>query len=218
MKTRRRREGDRGQQGAADGAPDRAALAADQGADRVLPRLHRSASSSPSTIYNILIWPFVWVAGPENTKFIYTALLEYFCTQLKLAMFGAAFISFPMVAAQIYMFVAPGLYRHEREAFLPYLVATPIFFSLGALGGLFHRDADDRALLARHAAVGGRRAGRDRAAAQGRRISVADDVAGPRLRRRVPASGDPDAARPHRHPHVGDAARASGAISSSARS
>ena len=47
-------------------------------------------------IYNILVWPFVWVAGPENSKFIYTALLEYFITQLKLAMFGAAFLSFPV--------------------------------------------------------------------------------------------------------------------------
>lgn len=83
-------------------------------------------------IYNVLVWPFVWIAGPENTKFIYTALLEYFLTQLKLAMFGAAFISFPVVAAQIYMFVAPGLYRHERHAFVPYLIATPIFFALGS--------------------------------------------------------------------------------------
>jgi len=85
------------------------------------------------TIYNILVWPFVWVAGVENSKFIYTALLEYFVTQLKLAMFGAAFLSFPIVAAQIYMFVAPGLYRNERQAFLPYLVATPFFFALGAM-------------------------------------------------------------------------------------
>lgn len=84
-------------------------------------------------IYNVLVWPFVWVAGPENTKFIYTALLEYFITQLKLGLFGAAFISFPVVAAQIYMFVAPGLYRNERRAFLPYLVATPFFFVLGAV-------------------------------------------------------------------------------------
>jgi sec-independent protein translocase protein TatC len=85
------------------------------------------------TIYNWLIWPFVWVAGPENSKFIYTALLEYFITQLKLALFGAGFISFPIVAIQIYKFVAPGLYRHERKAFQPYLVATPIFFFLGAM-------------------------------------------------------------------------------------
>jgi sec-independent protein translocase protein TatC len=85
------------------------------------------------TIYNVLTWPFVWVAGPENSKFIYTGLLEYFVVQLKLAMFGAAFISFPVVATQIYMFVAPGLYRHEKQAFLPYLVATPFFFMLGAM-------------------------------------------------------------------------------------
>ena len=83
-------------------------------------------------IYNILVWPYVWVAGVETSKFIYTALLEYFITQLKLSLFGAAFISFPVVATQIYMFVAPGLYRHERHAFVPYLVATPIFFMLGA--------------------------------------------------------------------------------------
>jgi sec-independent protein translocase protein TatC len=84
-------------------------------------------------IYNILVWPFVFVAGPENSRFIYTALLEYFVTQLKLAMFGAAFLAFPVIASQIYMFVAPGLYRHERQAFLPYLVATPVFFAMGAM-------------------------------------------------------------------------------------
>src|SRR5450631_2342412 len=84
-------------------------------------------------IYNILTFPYVWVAGVENSKFIYTGLLEYFIVQLKLAMFGAAFVSFPVVATQIYMFVAPGLYRNERQAFLPYLVATPIFFFLGSM-------------------------------------------------------------------------------------
>jgi sec-independent protein translocase protein TatC len=52
--------------------------------------------------------------------------------QLKLALFGAAFIAFPVIASQIYMFVAPGLYRNEKQAFLPYLVATPFFFLLGA--------------------------------------------------------------------------------------
>jgi sec-independent protein translocase protein TatC len=83
-------------------------------------------------IYNGLVWPFVWVAGAEHSKFIYTALLEYFVTQLKVAMFGAAFISFPIVAMQIYKFVAPGLYRNERQAFLPYLIATPVFFIMGA--------------------------------------------------------------------------------------
>jgi sec-independent protein translocase protein TatC len=84
-------------------------------------------------VYNVLTWPFVWVAGPENSKFIYTGLLEYFIVQLKLAMFGGAFLAFPVIATQIYMFVAPGLYRNERQAFLPYLIATPVFFLLGAM-------------------------------------------------------------------------------------
>ena len=83
------------------------------------------------SIYNILTLPYCWVAGPD-CKFIYTGLLEYFVVQLKLAMFGGAFLSFPIVATQLYMFVAPGLYRHERMAFAPYLVATPVFFVLGA--------------------------------------------------------------------------------------
>ena len=83
-------------------------------------------------IFNILVWPYVWVAGADS-KLIYTALLEYFITQLKLALFGAGFISFPIVATQIYKFVAPGLYKHERGAFLPYLVATPFFFVTGAM-------------------------------------------------------------------------------------
>jgi sec-independent protein translocase protein TatC len=84
-------------------------------------------------IFNVLTWPYIWVAGVENSKFIYTGLLEYFVVQLKLAMFGAAFISFPVVAGQLYMFVAPGLYRQERNAFLPYLVATPVMFLLGSM-------------------------------------------------------------------------------------
>jgi len=83
-------------------------------------------------IFNILTWPYVWVAGPDNAKFIYTGMLEYFVVQLKLAMFGAAFLSFPVVATQLYMFVAPGLYRNERRAFLPYLCWTPVLFVIGA--------------------------------------------------------------------------------------
>ena len=84
-------------------------------------------------IFNVLTFPYVWVAGAENAKFIYTGLLEYFIVQLKLAMFGAAFLSFPVVATQVYMFVAPGLYRNEKQAFLPYLIATPILFLMGSL-------------------------------------------------------------------------------------
>lgn len=85
-------------------------------------------------IFNILVIPYERAAGAaQNVRLIYTAPQEYFFTQLKLALFGAFFIAFPVIANQIYMFVAPGLYKHERQAFLPFLVATPILFLLGAL-------------------------------------------------------------------------------------
>jgi sec-independent protein translocase protein TatC len=83
-------------------------------------------------IYNILVMPFEHAAGPE-ARLIYTAPQEYFFTQIRVALFSAALLSCPVVFAQLYAFVAPGLYRHERKAFAPYLVATPIFFALGAL-------------------------------------------------------------------------------------
>lgn len=84
-------------------------------------------------IYNILVHPYVSVVGSENAKLIATHFLEQIFTNIKLSVFGAAFLAFPVIATQIYAFVAPGLYRNERQAFLPYLVATPIFFLLGAL-------------------------------------------------------------------------------------
>ena len=84
-------------------------------------------------IYNLLIGPFVSVVGADKAKLIATHFLEQFFTNLKLSMFGAAFIAFPVIAGQIYAFVAPGLYKHERHAFLPYLIATPLFFGLGVL-------------------------------------------------------------------------------------
>ncbi len=85
-------------------------------------------------IYNILLFPYELAAGSGvSIKLIYTAPQEFLITQIKLALFGAAFLSFPVVATQIYMFVAPGLYKHERGAFLPYLIATPFCFLLGAM-------------------------------------------------------------------------------------
>ncbi len=83
-------------------------------------------------IYNILLWPFVNVVGAAQAKAIYTHLLEKFFVDIKVAMFGAAFLAFPVVALQIYKFVAPGLYKNERAAFRPYLIATPLLFVLGA--------------------------------------------------------------------------------------
>ncbi len=84
-------------------------------------------------IYNVLVEPYVRVVGVEKATLIATHFLEQFYTNLKLSMFGAGLIAFPVIAAQLYMFVAPGLYRNEKQAFLPYLIATPIFFVLGGL-------------------------------------------------------------------------------------
>ncbi len=85
-------------------------------------------------IYNILVLPYVHqVANPQDARLVYTYALEYFFTQIQVAAFGAAFLSFPVIAIQIYKFVAPGLYKHEKKAFLPYLVATPVLFLVGAL-------------------------------------------------------------------------------------
>jgi sec-independent protein translocase protein TatC len=83
-------------------------------------------------IYNILLVPFEHAAGPD-ARLIYTAPQEYFFTQIRVAVFSAAYLACPIIFAQIYAFVAPGLYRQERKAFLPYLCATPLFFALGAL-------------------------------------------------------------------------------------
>lgn len=83
-------------------------------------------------IYNVLVVPYTRAAGPA-AKLIYTAPQEYFFTQIKVALFTAAFLACPVILSQIYAFVAPGLYRHERTAFRPYLVATPLFFAFGAL-------------------------------------------------------------------------------------
>jgi sec-independent protein translocase protein TatC len=83
-------------------------------------------------IYNLLVVPYTHVAGPE-AKLIYTAPQEYFFTQIKVALFAAAFFSCPVIFSQLYAFVAPGLYKNERAAFRPYLYATPVFFALGAL-------------------------------------------------------------------------------------
>jgi sec-independent protein translocase protein TatC len=84
-------------------------------------------------IYNILLWPYEFASGENaNIRLIFTAPQEFLITQIKLALFGAAFFSFPVIAGQIYAFVAPGLYKHERRAFMPYLVATWFCFMLGA--------------------------------------------------------------------------------------
>ncbi|MEO0328111.1 MAG: twin-arginine translocase subunit TatC [Pseudomonadota bacterium] len=82
-------------------------------------------------IFNILVIPYQWGAGTTDVKFIYTALQEKFFVDIKIAFFGATFMAFPVIATQIYKFVAPGLYKNERGAFLPFLIATPVLFIIG---------------------------------------------------------------------------------------
>ncbi len=87
-------------------------------------------------IYNILLGPFQdaarQVRGDElELQLIFTAPLEFFFVKLKLALFGAIILAFPVLAYQVWAFVRPGLYKNERMAFAPFLVASPILFAAG---------------------------------------------------------------------------------------
>ncbi|MBB3310588.1 sec-independent protein translocase protein TatC [Rhizobium sp. BK196] len=87
-------------------------------------------------IFNYLVYPYKLAVSwanldVEKAQLIYTAPQEFFFTQVKVAMFGGLVIAFPIIAAQIYKFVAPGLYKNERQAFLPFLIASPILFLMG---------------------------------------------------------------------------------------
>ncbi|MDX1737423.1 MAG: twin-arginine translocase subunit TatC [Alphaproteobacteria bacterium] len=84
-------------------------------------------------VFNFLIEPLntVW-EGQEGRRIIYTALHEKFFVDIKIAFFTAFFVSFPLIAGQVWMFIAPGLYKHEKRAFAPFLIATPILFTMGA--------------------------------------------------------------------------------------
>ncbi len=85
-------------------------------------------------IYIFLVQPLADVFDREGARLIYTDLTEVFFTYVKVAMFTALFVGFPFIAAQLWLFIAPGLYRNEKGAFLPFLVLTPVlFFTGGAL-------------------------------------------------------------------------------------
>ncbi|MBV9523131.1 MAG: twin-arginine translocase subunit TatC, partial [Alphaproteobacteria bacterium] len=85
-------------------------------------------------IYAFLAHPLaVALEGRPEHKMIYTNLTEAFFTYLKVSFWAGFCLAFPIIASQIWMFVAPGLYKNERKAFLPYLIATPILFLCGAL-------------------------------------------------------------------------------------
>ena len=86
-------------------------------------------------IYSFLAEPLAKILhehGGTDRKLIFTALYEAFFTYLKVAAFGGAFIAFPVIAVQLWLFIAPGLYRSEKRAFAPFLLATPVLFVAGA--------------------------------------------------------------------------------------
>lgn len=84
-------------------------------------------------IYAFLTEPLAHaMAGKANRHLIYTAVYETFFTYMKVGLWAGLCLSFPFVAGQIWMFVAPGLYRHEKHAFLPFLAASPALFIIGA--------------------------------------------------------------------------------------
>jgi sec-independent protein translocase protein TatC len=88
-----------------------------------------------SQIYGFLAQPLVDILEKQSgtpRRLIFTQLYEVFFTYLRVAFFGAAFVSFPVIASQVWLFVAPGLYRSEKRAFFPFLAATPVLFVLGA--------------------------------------------------------------------------------------
>jgi sec-independent protein translocase protein TatC len=85
-------------------------------------------------IFAVLVQPLL-KAG--QGKLIYTDIFEAFFTQVKVALFAAIMVSFPVIATQLWRFVAPGLYAKEKKAFLPFLLATPLFFAGGACFAYF---------------------------------------------------------------------------------
>jgi sec-independent protein translocase protein TatC len=83
-------------------------------------------------IFGFLVRPLTAAFPPGQGKLIYTQLYEAFFVEIKVALFAAFFVSFPVLANQLWAFVAPGLYAKEKKAFLPFLLATPVLFMAGA--------------------------------------------------------------------------------------
>ncbi len=84
-------------------------------------------------IFDFLVQPLVWAYGPKTVgTLIYTKLYEAFFVKIKVAAFAGLCLAFPIIANQLWAFVAPGLYKREKRAFLPFLIATPVLFTSGA--------------------------------------------------------------------------------------
>lgn len=91
------------------------------------------AFTQSKTIFAFLVQPLVRAEGPgAHTQLIFTKLYEAFFVQVKVAAFAAIVIAFPIIANQLWAFVAPGLYKNEKRAFLPFLLMTPVLFTAGA--------------------------------------------------------------------------------------
>ena len=86
-------------------------------------------------LYSFLVEPYAKAVEGDNTdrRLIFTALQETFLTYLKISFFAAFFVTCPFILLQIWKFIAPGLYKHEKIAILPYLILTPILFFLGGI-------------------------------------------------------------------------------------
>ena len=83
-------------------------------------------------IFGFLVRPLTAAFPPGEGRLVYTKLYEAFFVELKVALFAAFFVSFPIIANQLWAFIAPGLYAREKKAFLPFLIATPILVTAGA--------------------------------------------------------------------------------------
>jgi len=83
-------------------------------------------------IFSILVRPLADAFPEGQGRLVYTKLYEAFFVQIKVALFAGFFISFPIIANQLWGFIAPGLYAREKKAFLPFLIATPVLFAAGA--------------------------------------------------------------------------------------
>ncbi|MEJ7925522.1 twin-arginine translocase subunit TatC [Sphingobium sp. AN641] len=83
-------------------------------------------------LFAFLVQPLREAFGSGGGRLVYTKLYEAFFVQVKVAIFGAFFLSFPIIANQLWAFVAPGLYAKEKRALLPFLVMTPVLFTMGA--------------------------------------------------------------------------------------
>ena len=91
------------------------------------------AYTQAERVFGFLVQPLVSAFGPgAGGKLIYTKLYEAFFVEVKVAAFTAFVLAFPIIANQLWAFVAPGLYKSEKRAFLPFLIATPVLFTLGA--------------------------------------------------------------------------------------